>query len=144
MNNLNYDVFCEIFNFLSQKDCLNISILSKDIYNIIKNQGFLKILYVNKNYPRNKFEDAFEITKRIMMHKSRVETLYMNMINNPCEWIIFWPKNIYFNGCHFYKGVIDPKNKVMTEYIYIRCKYNCTNLKINYEKFPKLKKIIIE
>ena len=144
MNSLNYDVFSVIFDYLSQKECLNVSISSKDVHSIVKNQGFLKILHVNRNYPRIKFEDSFEMMKRIMMHKMSVQTIYIHLINNPCPWIFYWPKNIYFIGCYFDKGIIDPNKKVDTEYIYVRCKYNCKEIKINYDKFPRLKNVIVE
>lgn len=144
MNSLNYDVFSVIFDYLSPRECLNTSVSSKDIYSIVKNQGFLKILHVNGNYPINKFEDAFEMMKRIIMHKIRCETIYIHLINNPCPWMFDWPKNVYFMGCDFDKGIIDPIKQVNTEYIYIRSKYNCKDLRINHEKFPRLKKVIIE
>jgi hypothetical protein len=66
------------------------------------------------------------------------------MIDNPCQWMFDWPKNVNFIGCYFEKGLVDPQKQVQTEYIYIRTKNNCQNIKINYEKFPKLKKVIIE
>ncbi len=144
MNNLNYDVLNVIFGYISQKDCLNVSISSKNVYSIVKNQGFLKILNVNQYYPKKKFEDSFEMMKRIIMHRLSFETIYIHLINNPCPWMFDWPKNVHFIGCYFDNGIIDPNKKVNTEYIYIRCKYNCKDIKINYDKFPRLKNVIIE
>lgn len=144
MNSLNYDAFSGILDYLSSKECLNVSISSKEIYNLVKNQGFLKTVYINKNYPYNRFENAIDISQRIMMHKRRVETIYINIIDNPCNWMFFWPKTVYFSGCYFDKGLINPRHKVQTENIYIRCKYDCKDIKINTSKFPNLKKLVIE
>ena len=104
----------------------------------------MKILHLNQNYPINQFEDAYKMAMRIIMHNVRVETIYIRIINDPCPWMFHWPKNVYFIGCYFNNGIINPSKPVNTEYIHIRCKYNCKDIKINYEKFPKLKKIIIE
>lgn len=143
MNNLNYDSFSVLFNFLSERENLNIALLSKKIYSILKNQGFLKTLYINKNYPLRRYEDSIEMSKRLMMHKRRAETIFINYIDNPCPYMFIWTRNIYFSGCFFKNGIVDPLKKVNTEFISIKCKYNCRNIKINYENFPNLKQVII-
>ena len=143
MNNVNYDSFSVLFDFLSEKENLNITLLSKNIYSIIKNQGFLKTLYINRYYPLTKYEDCIELSKRLIMHKRRAETIFINYIDDPCPYMFVWTKNVYFSGCFFKNGVLDPLRKVNTEYISIKCKYNCKDIEINYENFPNLKQVII-
>lgn len=144
MNNLNYDCFSVIFNFLSDKENLKIALLSKKNNCILKNKGFLKTLYINKNYPSKKYEDSIDLSKRLIMHQRFAETIFINYIDDPCPWMFIWTKNVFFSGCFFKNGVVDPLRKVNTEFISIKCnKHNCNNIKINYENFPNLKHVII-
>lgn len=140
MDRLNYDVFSEIFNFLSNKDCYNLSISSKSVYKIIKNNGFLKVVEFNNNYPARKFSDGYDVMNGIIFHKRRVETIRINFVNDPIQWIPYWSKRMVFNRCYFNK--VNPSKPVYTEYLYI--KTDCKDVEINYSKFPYLKELVIE
>jgi len=146
MKNLNYDVLSYIFDFLSEKDAYHLTITSKSIYSIVKNQGFLKTISLNESYPGLNFQGGFEMMSMMYMHKRRLTTIHINLIDDPVPWMPFWPRTVHFRGCSFYRNTIDPKKKVMTENLYIKRKwgYHKEELVVRYENFPKLKNIFIE
>lgn len=83
METLNYDVFSVIFDFLNIDECYNVSVVNKNVfYNIIRNNGYLKTLVFNKNYPANKFQDGFDVMKSVIMHRRRVKTIAINFVHN--------------------------------------------------------------
>jgi hypothetical protein len=143
MNNLNYDVLSNVLNFLSQNECYNFAISSKIINSILRNRGFLKTVSVNEFYPRKKEETPYILMQRMYMHINRVENLNVNYIENPISWMPSqWPKNVKFVSCSFDGNIIDPKKKVITENLYISGRYS-SKVKINMEKFPNLKELIL-
>ena len=144
MLNINYDILSYILDYLTEKECYNLAISSKAFNSVLRNQGFQKCVTINTRYPSESIEDAFVIMKRIVMHRRRMETLNVHCINDPVPWIPYWSKTVKFVMCSFDKNTIDPKKKVTTEYLHIRTKLNKNDIKINYENFPNLKKILIE
>jgi hypothetical protein len=141
METLNYDVFSVIFDFLNIHECYNVSVINKHVfYNIIKNNGYLKTLVFNKNYPAKKYQDGFDVMKSIIMHRRRVKTISINFVRDPVHWIPFWSETMIFNRCNLYS--INPLRKVNTKYLYI--KNDGREVNINRDKFPYLEKIVIK
>jgi hypothetical protein len=140
METLNYDVFSVIFDFLNIQECYNVSVVNKYVfYNIIKNNGYLKTLVFNKNYPAKKYQDGFDVMKSVIMHRRRVKTIAINFVRDPVHWIPYWSETMIFNRCNLYS--INPLRKVNTKYLYI--KNDGKEVNINHDKFPYLEKIVL-
>lgn len=140
METLNYDVFSVILDFLNIHESYNISVVNKHVFNnIIKNNGYLKTLVFNNNYPL-KYQDGFDVMKSIIMHRRRVKTIVINFVNDPIHWIPYWSETMIFNRCNLYS--INPRKKVNTKYLYI--KNDGREVNINHDKFPYLEKIVIK
>ena len=120
-------------NYLNDTDSNNFSKTCKTIYKI-------DYLYFLKNY----YEDIWYFSSVFSKHYKTLKYIYIKNVSEPETWLVsVWPSKVEFLNCNHYK--IDPYNITNTEeLIIIQNYFYKKKLKINWYKFPKLKKIHIE
>lgn len=118
--------------YLNNKDSNNLSITCKNIYSI----DYLYFL-CNKN------QDIWYFSFVFSKHYTTLKSILVKDVSEPESWLISkWPEKVKFLNCKHDK--IDPYNITNTEELIIDQNYNNNKkIKINWYKFPKLKKIKI-
>ena len=125
--------------YLNQQQTLNKNMLQNYYQVVLKTGKTHPSLYVNVQTAIKKI-GAENIKKIIELREELVNVKY---IENPISWMPSqWPKNVKFVSCSFDGNIIDPKKKVITENLYISGRYS-SKVKINMEKFPNLKELIL-
>lgn len=129
-----YELINLIVSYLDNNASSSMFLSSKYINTTLKDYGFMKELYVNKNFVDN--DDMFVFFKRFRAHINTVRFLSLSFITDPHYWIPKWCKTMYFRRCNF-TSVIDPRNIVPTEHLTIESTYS--KIIINLKKFPELR-----
>lgn len=149
-NILPSDIIIYFWNFISNnKDTISFLISSKYIYEIGKQYGYLKYL-TNGKYLNNGDDKIHNFIKNCLKHKISLFYLKIYNVKDPNIWIpIKWPKKISLINCLSSNYILNPYEETDTEELYIynfdRHMYKPTkNVKINWSKFPKLKKLYID
>lgn len=128
-----------IVSYLDNNSSYNIFLTCKYINRTLKNYGFVKSLYINKNFIEN--DDIFIFVKRFYSHINTIKTISMSFVSDPQFWIPRWCNTMYFKRCNF-TSLIDPKNAVITEHLWIESTYS--KIIINLKKFPELKTLHVD
>lgn len=141
MKTLNYDSLSIILDYLSQKECCILATSSKELMGMF-DLGFMKTLQINNQYPSSIYETGFDLMNKMFKHKRRLKFLSVYLISDPHLWMPYWTKKVHFVNCNL-TGDINPREKqYVTEYICIKDNsMTPKTLRINYDKFPSLKKV---
>ena len=132
-----------IASYLNNKDSYSFVLTSKHLKNLFYTEGFLKSINFGYNIINT---DIYNFSMLCSRHYKSLNSIYVSNTNNPQVWIqIIWPKIMHFNFCNIV-DLIDPYYISNTEELTIKqheiLNRNIT-LKINWNKFPYLKKIKI-
>lgn len=131
------ELICCIFEYLTSSCAYRLSTCSKYIYECTKKRGFAKL--IKYDYPQC---DYNVFMKRYIRHHAAVDTFILRHTNNPFYWLPKWTKQIHFEYCRI-KDAINPKTVVETEVITILSVVYDWEIKIQWEKFPNLKKLVV-
>ena len=134
------ELLLTILNFIPDNySAHSLSLTCKYINKLFNANGYLKFLHVKPMICLGNFLDM------TVKHNKTVNYIYFSNKYDPHLWIISgWFKKVCFTGCSFYKNNIDPLSDTITEELYINCTNDKFKLSINFEKFPKLKKLYID
>jgi hypothetical protein len=138
MNQIHEDLICYIMDYLSSSCAYKLSMCSKYLYECTKRRGFAKM--ITYDYP---LCDYNIFMKRYIRHHGAVQTFVVRNTNNPFYWLPKWTRRIHFEYCKI-KDAINPKYAaVETEEITILSVIYDWEIKINWDKFPNLKKLVV-
>jgi hypothetical protein len=137
-----YDLI-NISFYLNNLDSYSFILVSKRLKTLFYKEGFLKYISFGYNIINT---DIYNFSITCSRHYKCLKSIYVSNTNNPQIWIqIIWPKIIHFNFCNITE-LIDPFYISNTEELSIKqhqiANRNIT-LKINWFKFPRLKKLKI-
>jgi glutaredoxin-related protein len=137
-----YDLI-NISSYLNNLDSYSFILVSKRLKTLFYKEGFLKYISFGYNIINT---DIYNFSITCSRHYKSLNSIYVSNTNNPQIWIqIIWPKIIHFNFCNITE-LIDPSYTTNTEELSIKqheiANRNIT-LKINWFKFPRLKKLKI-
>jgi hypothetical protein len=132
-----------VASYLNNKDSYSFLLTSKYLKNLFSREGFLKSINFGYNIINT---DIYDFSITCARHYNSLNSIYVSNTNNPQVWIQnIWPKIMHFNFCTI-TDLIDPSYISNTEELYIKqhefINKNIT-LKINWVKFPYLKKLKI-
>tara|TARA_B100002019_G_C21245053_1_gene587822 strand:- start:577 stop:1572 length:996 start_codon:yes stop_codon:yes gene_type:complete len=120
-----------LLKFLKDTDSKNIKLLCKEYKQLLTENGYLKNIYLKNNTSYEKYIKTFCI------HLKTIQNIHVSHRMLPLLWIPEFKKRLYINDCIFKTLDTDVKNQI--EEIYITNKDN--DFIINFDSFPKLKKI---
>lgn len=141
MKTLNYDSLSIILDYLSPKECCILATSSKEFMRMFKS-GFVKTLQINNKYPSSIYETGCDLMNKMLMQRRRLQFLSVYLITDPHLWMPYWTKKVYFVNCNFTSEINPREIQHSTEYICIKNNSeSAKTLRINYEKFPSLKKV---
>ena len=82
---------------------------------------------------------------RMFKHIKRLKFLTVYLIRDPHLWIPYWTKKVCFINCIFSCEINPREKQYATEYMCIQnnSMTHSNRLKINWSKFPSLKKVDI-
>ena len=141
MKTLNHDSLSIILDYLSSKECFDLATSSKEFLNIFRS-GFATELKLNYSYPAKTLDTGYDLMNKMFKHTKRLKFLSVYLVHDPHLWMPYWTKNVYFMNCIFSCEINPRETQYVTEYICIRNK-NGKSIKINWSKFPSLKKVDI-
>lgn len=141
MKTLNYDSLSIILDYLSPKECCILATSSKEFMRMFKS-GFVKTLQINNKYPSSIYETGCDLMNKMLIQRRRLQFLSVYLITDPHLWMPYWTKKVYFVNCNFTSEINPREIQHATEYICIKNNSESTKtLRINYKKFPSLKKV---
>ncbi len=136
INSLCDDILIKIMSYLEDNfSSINYSISCKYIKNLFSKEGFLKKIELNNN------SDTFKIMYSLCLHSNSLNLFIARNVSDPNLFLPNkWCKEVIFMYCNL-KSDIDPSEKVITEVIEIVGfpRKQIKIIKINFNKFPKLK-----
>lgn len=120
---------------------------NKDSHNYVNSSKYLKELFLKGSYGyikslkiKNKINDIEKFYFFLSEHLNSINKLEFENVINPQNLIFCkWPKTVILDNCKFTDGINPYLSD--TEVLIIK---NYNMLKINWKKFPKLKKIILK
>lgn len=135
------DILCD--NLLLE---LNKYLWNNDIINLIKSTKYIKLLYYKYGYLKslsvgNLNTDVYNFAIQTAIHSKTLLYICINNVNNPQNWIFYWPKRVYIYRCNI-TDKIDPPGDCETEYFEIvnhEINKNKKKIIFNFNKFSKLK-----
>lgn len=137
-----YDLI-NISSYLNNRDSYSFILVSKRLKTLFYKEGFLKYISFGYNIIHT---DIYNFSIMCSTHYKSLKSIYVSNTNNPQVWIqSIWPKIIHFNFCTITE-IIDPSCISNTEELSIKqheFANRNTTLKINWNKFPHLKKLKI-
>jgi hypothetical protein len=137
-----YDLI-NILSYLNNRDSYSFILVSKRLKTLFYKEGFLKYISFGYNIINT---DIYNFSILCSRHYKSLKSIYVSNTNNPQIWMqIIWPKIIHLNFCTI-SEIIDPSYVTNTEELSIK-QHEFVNrnisLKINWNKFPHLKKLKI-
>jgi len=138
----------EIMSYLNNKDSYHFLRSCKYLKNFFYKNGFVKEIILN-NLLKPTLYDFFIICSRNL---KTINSIYVNNISNPHNWIPYkWPKIVRFYYCNITDKIDPPVSDteeiliIQHEFInYVSVDIKKITLKINWKKFPNLKKVTLK
>jgi len=139
MNNLFEEIINLVFEFCDQQTSFQFSLSNKYIYHSSLKKGFARYISYNAHVPRCTYETFL---KRFHRHQNSLQTCIMENLNNASLWLPKWVEKVYFMNCKIDQE-INPSQVTSTEILYISSQCYESEIKINWDKFPKLREITV-
>lgn len=137
LNNVPDDILYIIMSFIKDnKTSVNFISSCKYFKNLFYRYGYIKNLSISAH------DDLFKFAILSSYHNKTLNCISIYNKFNPHMWFNNWPKIVFMNNCTI-KEKIDPSKSTETEYLYILNSRIYKDIKINKNKFPKLKYIEI-
>jgi hypothetical protein len=137
----------EVMYYLNNKDSCNFISTCKQLKNFFYKFGYIKDISLKPLLKPNLYDFFLICAQNI----NTLRSIYVSNINNPHLWIPSkWPKIVRFYYCNI-TDKIDPPISHTQEILIIQHEIinnvrseKQLNLKINWKKFPKLKKLTLK
>lgn len=137
-NNCPLEILLRITGYLDDYSCIQFIQISKTIYNLFRNESFLKHININNNYHTN-HELMF---LKLKQHYKTMENLSIKYLHEPHHWFpYYYPQYTHFFHCSF-NSVFKPLQIMYktTMLIFTNNKFigNKNKIGIDWSKFPNL------